>query len=844
MAARPGHEVDDTAADVDQLFLQSTVDQIRQTVVQKRKEAVDQQKELRTLVGDRYHDLLAASDMIVGMGDVCDAIVEAFESSQGRTKRGAAADGDSQQHADGRALHEVVPQLRADIQQVSLWTAEGHCLEAALAVRHARRQLQQLQGGQGYLGRLLSSCRVRLTEAPAALARRSAAALKAALRTEAAASAAILKLCSEAVATVALLRDDGGWTEALQSFVQNSKSELCDNDGGDSASAALSLYFCVRNFIHQAFIAGTHAVLPCLHVTATAVVSAAVLSKDPGFRELENNVAPTAHFDDGGLDVLPSQLPPPDAARAVLRSWDADAAPIAVQALRQSLSEQRAVAAVAELQTGVLDICQRWMAAGGPSVDGDYVQTLRQLLDDRLRELLRDEMAAFKDAAERVLKEFAESDDAAMAEAPRADEQQLAKRYCLRGKARRLPEAARDPSLPDAVRLALEQFDSGLAKAIDAAAVARRCLHDQPARGAPATELFAALQATARLAEKLAVDRPRPSTALVVQGISRIIAHAAYSENGSWLRDDDTGKRLPAIHQSLNAVYLSAHQPLRTAAATAFRDDVAAVLAGTYWGPDSASYKAAVAAVWETREGSKGAPGVSLPSSPTPGLLLALRKAASNGATELPSLTRAGAIDSLHVAMADVAAPLYAEFIRSGRAGGSPRVCREALWQLLFDLRFLIAVLGGTSADAVKEKFEVAVKVVLDSAAGGIDRVDWQFHSKHFERLLLQCLAATQLLLAVHGVAAPEVPADGQGIDREAKFFKLAPECDRLPTLHLAPLPTKRGAGHADAGTSSAPGGGDQLSGTRAGLSGVGLQQLLGSAGLSQLAGPSKFFNW
>eukprot|EP01062_Namystynia_karyoxenos_P084394 TRINITY_DN9919_c0_g1_i1.p1 TRINITY_DN9919_c0_g1~~TRINITY_DN9919_c0_g1_i1.p1 ORF type:complete len:866 (+),score=223.13 TRINITY_DN9919_c0_g1_i1:79-2676(+) len=862
LTVRPGHEADPTQADVTALFQTQTVDQIRQTLAQKRREAAEQQRELRRLVGDRYHDLLAASDMIVGMGDVCDAIVEAFEGAQhgAAHRRGSSPPRASGAGESDTALHEAVPQLSATLQQVRQWLDERRSLEAALAVRHARRQLERLAAapcGRGYLAKLLGRFRLQLDGAPREVTRCGAAALAKALRKEAVGSTVLLRLCSEAVAAAALL-GGGSWAEALSNFVQDSRRALADPDSACGATDTLSLYFCVRHFLQRAFVDRAYSAQAALSVTGTAVVDAAALEKDPGFRDLAHHVAAAAYFEDGGLGDLPSELPPPDAARRALSYWDAEAAPLAVAALRSTLAGLRSVGAVAELQDCVLRLCDDWRAAG-PPLGEDWVAGLRRLLDERLHELLRAELAAFLSDTKQLLADFRQAPGCErLEEIPHLDERQLARRYTV-GSARRHPEATRDPSLPEPVRAALEGFDAALARAYGAASVARRCLQKQEV---PAGELCGCLSEVAGAAAELCKASPGPAAALVVQGLSRVVAHAAHSsDSAAWLREGAAAKRLDDVHGRLHTAYLAATEDLAAQAAAQFREDIAAVLSETYWGPNAADFAASVSSSWEIREGP---PRVQLPGSPTPGVLLALHRAVGASAAPLPSLLRAGAIDALHVRMAEAALPLYAAAVREGRAAphGEPRVCDAALWQLLFDLRFIEAVLCGRhyqakaaapAAQAVRAAAAEPLRLLQTRSAGGIDGTDLRFHEAHINRLLYQSLAASQLLLAAHGVHLPKDALDGPGLEREATYMKLAPECDRLPTLHLAPLqsatangvsiPSAADAAAARAAAAAAAAGNGIFGnlGPGAAIPG-GLSQL--GAGLSAQLKGSKLFGW
>eukprot|EP00672_Neobodo_designis_P008890 CAMPEP_0174870056 /NCGR_PEP_ID=MMETSP1114-20130205/68995_1 /TAXON_ID=312471 /ORGANISM="Neobodo designis, Strain CCAP 1951/1" /LENGTH=106 /DNA_ID=CAMNT_0016105319 /DNA_START=46 /DNA_END=362 /DNA_ORIENTATION=+ len=60
--------------DIDQLFVQRSVDEVAAVSRATQRDVAATQLELRTLIGQQYRELLECTDLVVGMDDVCGEI--------------------------------------------------------------------------------------------------------------------------------------------------------------------------------------------------------------------------------------------------------------------------------------------------------------------------------------------------------------------------------------------------------------------------------------------------------------------------------------------------------------------------------------------------------------------------------------------------------------------------------------------------------------------------------------------------------------------------------------------------------------------------------------------------
>eukprot|EP00667_Euglena_gracilis_P001529 EG_transcript_1529 len=125
---------------LNEVFQSYTVDQLRSYVRSTRKDIRAKQDELRQLVGDRYHDLIAASDMVVDMGAVCKDLLTIYDRPSAFKASALSDDQRIQKAAAMRAgrLQHLLRTCSVAPQEVWQWMDGGLYLDATLTLLQAQ----------------------------------------------------------------------------------------------------------------------------------------------------------------------------------------------------------------------------------------------------------------------------------------------------------------------------------------------------------------------------------------------------------------------------------------------------------------------------------------------------------------------------------------------------------------------------------------------------------------------------------------------------------------------------------------------------------------------------------
>ena len=444
------------------------------------------------------------------------------------------------------------------------------------------------------------------------------------------------------------------------------------------------------------------------------------------------------------------------------------------------------------------------------------------------------------------LEKYTAEEDASarLFDTPLIDEAVVSQRYRCGGVSEvsgfdmRRCEAVLDPSLSSRAKGVIGGFFDGFAKVLDSLCTV--CSNSaSPAEGEErvAALLQNILTDVATTVAASAHTFCNPTMGLLVQGLARTVSHAtaSFRRSPTWV----TTALLRPFHDAMHATYLSTFDLWVEECSARLESAISLALVEEYWGPDRAVYEKIVWASWEHREedvGDEGAIASNLPGAPTAAVLKALQQSAAGISEVVPSLLRKAVIQKLHKQVAKRVFPLYKELLEGS-------VCQPALWQVLLDVK-LIGVVCGVSEHGSAQYDEV-LEILLRSEKG-IDPVYWSTEKEAFEQLFASCVDGVHLLLACHGVhktAATEVKAT-----REACYVDFVSECDRFPTLHLAPLaPQSQSAFSGDFQqplASKSTTAQDSTSGAPlSGLQGLQHLQALGT-GLQQQWKGMKYFNW
>ena len=583
-------------------------------------------------------------------------------------------------------------------------------------------------------------------------------------------------------------------------------------------------------------------------------------------------------------------LPPVEDSRSVLQNWQAETVPFAVQTLEAALKSLRSMSAVVQLKQsldavvqhfnrepiqaqppaswaeafGVCPVLPLYPQLGSPpllNTEGGYGPSAADprggigVVCPSMSPIAHTSHAVHQSTQgtnENITRHVQDAERPPLQDTPLTDGTVLSQRYKCAGGARSQAHAARgvcgdvlDPSLPARTRQAIEAFRSSLCRVLESLMTVREtALTAATGEEHVVSVLVNALQKVRQIVHDVASegDNLHPHTGLLVQGLARTVAHvvSGYRKANPWLAPT----LFERFHADMHVTYKAAFKSWVAATAESLRVDVQAALAQEYWGPDKAVFEKINWASWEHREeeadpsgGGSGVVPSHLPGGPSAALLASLQASCAKVSRVVPSLMRRDVLACLHSEVARLVFPLYGQLLEQEEAP----VCQPAMWQLLMDVK-LLGVVCGVGEHGCAE-YDRVVSALLD-AERGIDPVYWNTDKEAFAKVFNASLDGVSLLLATHGVKRqPGLPKT----QREACYVDFVVECERFPTLHLAPLTPQatqyKGYQSAMAKTPAPAAAADTAAKSATTLAGLQHLQALGT-GLQQQWKGMKYFNW
>ena len=363
--------------DVNTLFNDQTIDQLWNTLSEKRKECKMMQTHLRQLVGDRYKDLLSASDMIVGMGDICEYLSDDFE--QTNAKRLAESTGNQQStntsHEDTMnelelaQLPETLQYITNAIYQIQAWLSEGRYLEAALCCKHTRAPLQRvtlLNNNNGvtgsYLSRQITKCQTVIDNTSKSIIEHSTNSLAKAQLTVNPEVPSLIGICCTTLCCISLL-NDSGLLDSLKLFIrhQDVRLQAISQSQVDISIAlsCVSALYTFRSFVYKVFIEHSIGLKDSIQLTSIAILSSNMETSKP-IIEMSQYISSSDYFNSNHIDLLPEDLPAISDVKLLLSRWEIDTARHVSLILKSSLVSLSSVEEVTDLQKKIVNLSSLW----------------------------------------------------------------------------------------------------------------------------------------------------------------------------------------------------------------------------------------------------------------------------------------------------------------------------------------------------------------------------------------------------------------------------------------------------------------------------------------------------
>eukprot|EP00668_Euglena_longa_P013981 GGOE01017937.1.p1 GENE.GGOE01017937.1~~GGOE01017937.1.p1 ORF type:complete len:978 (-),score=232.04 GGOE01017937.1:140-2740(-) len=400
-----------------------------------------------------------------------------------------------------------------------------------------------------------------------------------------------------------------------------------------------------------------------------------------------------------------------------------------------------------------------------------------------------------------------------------------------------LPSALLDPSMVPLAHDACSDFHGLLATVLSDAA--RAILRERQLELLLHTELTAALQSICNELRELSQGHEEVDGKAVVigytsQGLSTIIdalcgpfvtrlsnKASAVATNTKlatagpveWRKEDWGG-----VQQQLHHLYMQVHQRWIQSTVAAVTLDLEANLQRSYFGPDASICRKLHASTWVIKRGEDGAL-LHLPCMPQAHVFQALYDIGQAIRSQNISMLRLAVVQELHRQLALSLFEVYRKFISDPAAAlgytdayGSVDIthvmCEEGWLQLLFDVRFIgalllsrshAAILGQAEAGAAAPTLgaeEAAYVAVYRRIEESIDLINWNTYQGPLEGVLSGFLHSVNVLFACHAIDhqpwARKEKEKEKEVQREkderVSLLALTPECDRFPLLPLLPL--------------------------------------------------------
>uniref|UniRef100_A0A7S1NGN3 Conserved oligomeric Golgi complex subunit 1 n=1 Tax=Eutreptiella gymnastica TaxID=73025 RepID=A0A7S1NGN3_9EUGL len=266
---------------------------------------------------------------------------------------------------------------------------------------------------------------------------------------------------------------------------------------------------------------------------------------------------------------------------------------------------------------------------------------------------------------------------------------------------------------------------------------------------------------------------------------------------------------LEPIWRQLHTVYMASYRKWIESTAFSVHEEMEMNIGHSYLGPDSTICKKLHASTWTHKKGDDGSL-LHLPSMPQSYVFNTMYSVCQSIKAQNICLLRATVVQELDRQIAALVFGTYLRFVKdpAGAFGYSETdgfyVCEEGWLQLLFDVRFLGAVLlqkpheaiiaqldSGAALSPEEDTYVQLYRAIEES----IDPINWNAYQGPIGTLIFGFLHSVSILLACHNVeqqpwAKKEKDKEVQKDDR-VSLLALAPECDRFPLLPLLPLNTQ-----------------------------------------------------
>eukprot|EP01064_Diplonema_japonicum_P036352 TRINITY_DN8134_c0_g1_i1.p1 TRINITY_DN8134_c0_g1~~TRINITY_DN8134_c0_g1_i1.p1 ORF type:complete len:846 (+),score=186.24 TRINITY_DN8134_c0_g1_i1:53-2590(+) len=778
-------------ADVNTLFQNQTIDQLWVTLGDKKKEGEVMQKKLRQLVGDRYQDLLSASDMIVGMGDICDYLIESFEETKNARQQPSSSPTTLDETITFNSttsafdIRQSAVYMTDALHQIQAWLREGRYLEAALARRNLQKAVSYLEKwcakcsiADSYLEMQIVKTKKHMSDLPEAIISHAFSAMVGLELSALQDASKLVDTCSQIVCCVALI-DDLPLQGALRCFIDRQKTRLTSLLGSHTspgtAITSLCTLYSVRSFLYKVFVERSVQLTESLELTTISTLYSS-MSSNKVIMDLSKYISTTDYFPSNGLDYIPQELPPVADAKEMLANWQTKTAPVALSVLRSSLEQVQDVSEVVEIKAQLDRVTGLWdhepVQAQPPSAWSDNIT---DVFRDCLTTLLHNELSSFVSNTTAELKSYVESDlEEELLDTTQVNDQELALRYtCGKSTDRDDGLDGEDRELPAGVREVVCRCHEMFERTMHVASTVMSSI-GRSGEQSVIKALSLALQNVASVITDVAQQRPQPTTGAVVQGVSRVVALvlSRSKETESWL----IPSLMTPFYTGLHEAYLHTFEKWSESVAGSFVSDVTRGLLESYWGPDKQVFEKMTYCSWEHRETQTGGDTIisNLPGYTTPAVLTALEASCREISKVAPALLRQDVVVGLHRRMGRVFGE-YEKVVKTGE------VCQGGLWQMLFDVRFIAEVCEGCKG----VEYESVLRVLMDKDVG-IDPVYWSTEQRLFEQIFAAAIDGSRLFFATHGLR----PLQENRPPKDTYFDSFVAECDRFPTLHLAPLQT------------------------------------------------------
>eukprot|EP00760_Papus_ankaliazontas_P017212 PhM_4_TR17069/c0_g1_i1/m.30830 len=779
-----------SAIDVDEVFCTRSVDDIKLHIADVKAEIASTHNKLRSLVGERYRDLLHSSDVIQKMGSVCDDIIAIGGSGTNKAS--------SSKSASDAAKAKTVTSVVVDVPAAA-WSRVASCiptvwsaldkqryLDAAVTVYTCTQDVVKIQG-------LLAACD------PAAVSPLARDSLGRWVCEISSLPATVISQCAHRVAV-------RPYTPRREQHMLGAFLVLqyLDTQSEDGAAPRVDVQVAVRQYL-SAYEA-------CYAMTSAPVASSSRSANNRNTTMSSNRIAAyvdmlvnVVNFMDSTFvlkcaSLIPSGLPDSvvDVMHDVLRNSTALTPDVATQLCTDFVSSATksilaALSCVFDDASTVKDVTAivgelERHAATHTRTDlydvSRWVTDLREAGAARIARLLDQQLQQFSGEFRRRLSEAATGGPRAGPEG-NAHSHTSVRSYRLRasGASATQPTHIFDDALPEAAVASLRNLD---------------LLHTLSTELSE-TQAFLASAQSPTLTEALARavcstcetlrDAPYPADpyvgGAVRQGIARGLEWYIVSTVMEGFLDQTHPEVVKAheavsrTHAYLEGQYTEGHmswicETVDTEIA-ALKDGLAVM----YVGPDRATFRNLHSTHWGTRQ-TFGETSMDVPVGPTSIAFRVLMSVSRRVCDATPSLLRIGVVKALHARLLPAVMDVYAAFVTSKSTPESD-VCEEAWFQLAFDIKYFSQVLALAPAANPSD-------VLLHTISQNVDAVNWSAGMSVIDKCVADSTANTRHLFACHaGVGMLTASSSSSSGDASSVMrVPLIKECDRFVLLPVS----------------------------------------------------------